>query len=270
VSNMPETQSEDSMAGSVTFTIPDTIPTRTNYAFASWNTEPDGSGTSYAPGDSYTIIADDGDKTSRTKTLYARWSQYTYTITYNCNSGSNCPSNQTIVTGDNPYTYTIPSTAPTRTDYNFTNYTGSDGNTYNPDDAISLSTPKTSVTLTANWESTCDTSYGCWTDSNGKVWTNTVVSSSTTWTNAAAVCTNLGASWHLPSVDEFVALLGVGRWESTSLEPYPTLKTKWGTGIYWSSNQSIANWAYCLNVNANEARMDDNRQETPNKVVCTK
>jgi len=49
----------------VALTLSATVPTRTDYTFASWNTDPDGYGTSYAPRDKYT----DNDDV----TLYAQW-----------------------------------------------------------------------------------------------------------------------------------------------------------------------------------------------------
>ncbi|GBU25663.1 hypothetical protein R83H12_02318 [Fibrobacteria bacterium R8-3-H12] len=49
-----------------------TVPTRTGYTFAGWNTETDGSGTTYASGGSYTANA--------YVTLYAQWTLNTYTL----------------------------------------------------------------------------------------------------------------------------------------------------------------------------------------------
>jgi hypothetical protein len=48
-------------------TLPTSEPTRTGYSFLRWNTALDGSGTSYAPGDSYTLPA------TVWETLYAQW-----------------------------------------------------------------------------------------------------------------------------------------------------------------------------------------------------
>ena len=52
-------------SGSVTLTVSATKPTRTGYAFVSWNTKSDGTGTSYASGATL--------KTSANATLYAIW-----------------------------------------------------------------------------------------------------------------------------------------------------------------------------------------------------
>jgi uncharacterized protein (TIGR02145 family)/uncharacterized repeat protein (TIGR02543 family) len=49
----------------ITLTLSSTVPTRTGYTFASWNTEANGSGTSYTSGASYTANVG--------VTLYAQW-----------------------------------------------------------------------------------------------------------------------------------------------------------------------------------------------------
>lgn len=61
-------------------TLSTTKPTKGRYTFASWNTKADGSGTSYAAGATYT---EDDDVT-----LYAQYSNGSYTITYECNGGT--------------------------------------------------------------------------------------------------------------------------------------------------------------------------------------
>jgi uncharacterized repeat protein (TIGR02543 family) len=59
-------------------TISSTIPTRSNYSFVSWNTAANGSGTSYAPGATYTGTSN--------ITLYAQWTTATYTVTLGSNA----------------------------------------------------------------------------------------------------------------------------------------------------------------------------------------
>ena len=57
--------------------------TRTGYVFTGWNTEPDGSGTAYAPGSSIVLNAS-------LTTLYAQWQTTTYTLSvYKVDSESN-------------------------------------------------------------------------------------------------------------------------------------------------------------------------------------
>ncbi|MGB5016168.1 MAG: InlB B-repeat-containing protein, partial [Candidatus Nanopelagicales bacterium] len=60
--------------------------TRTNYTFDHWNTAANDSGTSYAPGATFTIAAD--------TTLYAQWTQVTHTVTFDPNGGSGSPTVQ--------------------------------------------------------------------------------------------------------------------------------------------------------------------------------
>ena len=59
---------EDNWAPNETNHLSSTAPTRSNYLFAGWNTESDGSGDSYAAGGAYTMPL-------TAKTLYAQWVQ---------------------------------------------------------------------------------------------------------------------------------------------------------------------------------------------------
>ena len=102
-------------------TLNSTKPTRKGYSFKEWNTKADGSGTSYAAGGTY-----DQDHNGGTVTLYAIWTAWTHTVTYNKNVPSNAPSNTTAVTnlpGNQTKTYeknlTLSTTKPSRTGYNF-------------------------------------------------------------------------------------------------------------------------------------------------------
>lgn len=89
-------------------TLSTTRPTRTGYSFTGWNTDANGSGTGYSPGQAYGADAD--------LTLYAMWSPNKYTVSYNANGGSGAPSAQTKTYG---VTLKLSSTRPTRTNYNF-------------------------------------------------------------------------------------------------------------------------------------------------------
>ena len=91
ISNMPSTNPmiASSVATSYTFTIPSTEPetSASGYEFKEWNTSPDGTSTSYAPGDEFTITVDDLDPYSPSKTIYAIWGDAvpidpTFNITY--------------------------------------------------------------------------------------------------------------------------------------------------------------------------------------------
>ena len=125
---------------------------KAGYKFSKWSTSSAGIGTSYADEASYTATAD--------ITLYARWTLVDYTITYNLDGGT--------VSGTNPTTYTITSSAitlknPTKEGYTFKGWTGSNGTT--PQTTVTI--PKGSTgnkSYTANWEAnTYTVSY----DANG-------------------------------------------------------------------------------------------------------
>ncbi len=84
VSGLPSTMEASSVASSYTFTIPSNVPTTSvaGYAFKEWNTAADGSGDSYAPGDDFTVSADDIAGTDQV--LYAIWMPVPefFTVTY--------------------------------------------------------------------------------------------------------------------------------------------------------------------------------------------
>ncbi len=68
---------------------------KTGYIFTSWNTAVDGSGTSYAPGDNFTMGSAD-------VTLYAQWEKGKYRLVYNGNgaTGGNPPGEEEILYED--------------------------------------------------------------------------------------------------------------------------------------------------------------------------
>ena len=122
-------------------TLSTTKPTRTGHTFLRWNTKADGSGTSYAPGGSYTANA--------SVTLYAQWQINTYTVSYNANGGSGAPASQTKTYGK---ALTLSTTKPTRTGHTFLRWnTKADGSgtSYAPGGSY---TANASVTLYAQWQ----------------------------------------------------------------------------------------------------------------------
>ncbi|MBQ3309740.1 InlB B-repeat-containing protein, partial [Candidatus Saccharibacteria bacterium] len=206
-SNMPATMTETVMATSYKFTVPDTIPTRPGYRFIGWSRTAahtmgtpsagdTGSGTDnlYVAGDKVEVVAEDMSDLSDVKaeaTIYAIWAnEYTYTITYNCNSGSGCPSNFSTSEITSTYTYTISSTEPTRSGYNFTGYLGSDSTTYQAGGTVSLSSSKLSVTLTAQWEQSAPAFF---TITYMQDMTPSVCASATTPTKSATTSDTTGA-----------------------------------------------------------------------------
>lgn len=125
--------------------ISSTIPTRTGYNFVSWNTKVDGSGTSYNAGANYTP-----DQNGGTVTLYAQWTPWVHTISYNGNGGTNVPANQTKTYGS---TIKLSSVAPKRTGYTFTGWKASfDGLIYQPGATYSYDQNGGTVILTAQWK----------------------------------------------------------------------------------------------------------------------
>ncbi len=59
---------------------------KTGYTFAGWNTQANGLGTAYSPGDTFTMGA-------ANITLYAQWTANQYSVTYdgNTNTGGTAP-----------------------------------------------------------------------------------------------------------------------------------------------------------------------------------
>lgn len=126
--------------------------TRTGYSFSGWNTSADGKGTAYADKAQISnLSAKDGD----TVPLYAQWSAITYHIACDLNGGTGA--------GDTPAEYTVESgaialTAPTRTGYTFTGWTGANGTT--PQTTVTIPSGSTGDrTYTANWKANTDTKY---------------------------------------------------------------------------------------------------------------
>lgn len=81
----PNPMTNSTTASSYTFTIPSTTPETSvaGYAFKEWNTSPDGTGTSYQPGDTFQIVADTSLIDPGARTIYAIWEESNFwTITY--------------------------------------------------------------------------------------------------------------------------------------------------------------------------------------------
>ena len=169
-----------------------------SYSFSGWNTNQDGTGTSYAPGSNYSF--------QNNLTLYAQWTDATlYTVTYAANGG----------------TGTVPTEADKLTDGTFVVADGTvlskDGSTFAGwSDGTSVyaagvtyTVGTSNVTLTAQWTSNTPTS------SPGK--TNPTV----TWSNPAPIKfgtglsgTQLNALFSVPGVCTYTpaagAVLAVG------------------------------------------------------------
>lgn len=80
--------------------------------------------------------------------VYATWSPWKHTITYNANGGSGAPGNQTKTYGAGLH---LSSKQPTRSGYTFGGWKCSKGGTYQPGDAYSKDYNGGTVTMTAIW-----------------------------------------------------------------------------------------------------------------------
>ena len=114
--------------------------TRTGYTFIGWNTEVDGSGTTYYNEQKISIDSD--------LTLYAQWTPI-YTITFNANGGSGSMSSKTVSAG---YSISLPANTFTRSGYEFVGWNikaDGSGDTYTNGQSI---TPSGNFTLYAQWK----------------------------------------------------------------------------------------------------------------------
>ncbi len=92
--------------------------TRTGYIFAGWNTEEDGSGTSYTNGQSV-LNLENGWK--KVKKLYAQWTANSYTISYDYAGGTGGTNKPT----SGAYDTDVQISNPTKTGYTFAGWTSS-------------------------------------------------------------------------------------------------------------------------------------------------
>ena len=101
----PPTQTK--IYGSI-LTLSSTIPVKSGYRFVIWNTNRNGTGANYAPGQQYGLDAP--------LTLYAIWRLLSYTVTYDANGGSGAPNYQTKIHDE---ILSISNIVPSRTGYTF-------------------------------------------------------------------------------------------------------------------------------------------------------
>ena len=66
--------------------------TRTDYTFAGWNTQANGSGTSYSNGQSVTNLRN----TAGNVDLYAQWAPFQYAVSFSTEGGSSAPATQIV------------------------------------------------------------------------------------------------------------------------------------------------------------------------------
>ncbi len=110
---------------------------KSGYSFGGWNTAANGSGTSYSPGDTFSMD-------TVNVTLYAQWVINQYTVTFNSNGGTSVTSQAVNYNA----TATAPSPAPAKAGYTFSGWYSDAVLTA----AFSFSTPITAdKTLYAKW-----------------------------------------------------------------------------------------------------------------------
>ena len=128
-------------------TLPKSGVTRTGYSFTGWNTEPDGTGNDYAPGQRVSQLTQ-----GESITLYARWTPNTYTVRFNANKGTGKMPDQKGISYDEPTT--LNTCTFTRTGYRFLGWnTKANGTGETVDEALNLTaTNRGTVTLYAQWE----------------------------------------------------------------------------------------------------------------------
>lgn len=151
-SGAPSTQSASTTtesstpSGSRTFTISSTTPSKSGYDFLGWSTSSSATSASYQPGSTISVSY------GSSKTLYAVWEvskQYYYArLYYDANGGSGAPSTQSdsiyASSASGSKTFTISSTKPTRSGYDF----------------LGWSTSSTAASASYSAGSTISVSYG--------------------------------------------------------------------------------------------------------------
>ena len=123
----------------IEITLPENTFTKSSYIFAGWATSADGD-VSYSDKAKITVTGN--------ITLYAKWTEITYTITYEANGGTNADRNPASYTFE---TETITLLAPSRESFNFEGwYTDSEFSETNKKTEITKSSSG-NITLYAKW-----------------------------------------------------------------------------------------------------------------------
>ena len=131
----------------VAITLSSNIPKRNGFTFVKWNTNSNGSGTSYNPKDVYSTDED--------LILYAIWTPWTHTVNFDINGGfGDIPSSFVKTGGINQI---ISEIAPIKSGYTLSSWnTKSDGSglDYYPEEAYDGEQNGGTITLYAMWETT--------------------------------------------------------------------------------------------------------------------
>ncbi len=144
-------ESTSSYTNGTSFTVTTTVPTRTGYTFAGWNTAADGTGDAYAAGDTCTFEGDKGNGGEKI-TLYAQWTANTYTLTLDPNGGEFATRG---LNEDGTYALTVTygkaigeMPVPTKTGYTFAGWVDAEGNVVTAETVYNVAGDST---VTAQW-----------------------------------------------------------------------------------------------------------------------
>ncbi len=116
---------------------------RTGFIFTSWNTSPDGTGTTYLPGNVIDITGD--------LMLYAQWTPELFSVIYDPNEGTGGRTDSDLAAGASYTVLTAEEADVSRTGFVFTSWnTAPDGSgtTYLPGEVITITGD---LTLYAQW-----------------------------------------------------------------------------------------------------------------------
>ncbi len=129
------------------------IFTRDDFEIVRWNTEADGSGKDYKPGDTFTVNWNEGDEVA-IGTLYAIWAEKTYTWAINWTVEGEIVQTKTVNGEKSPFTlteeYAFPAD-PTREGYVFTGWEYN-GVKVNGPSNVTLTKPGGNVEIKATWK----------------------------------------------------------------------------------------------------------------------
>jgi len=214
--------------------------TYSGFEFVGWNTQSDGSGTTYQEDDPYTMPSSD-------TILYAKWAA-TYAMAYDGN-GSDGGSVPATVNYQDGETVRVSYNSATRTGYIFGGWnTASDGSGIDREEWSTFLINGDNVTLYAQWGA--NTGIGEVGAGGGIIFYSNVsyvlesALSSTewetkTWAEAVSLCSGLSSGgksdWYLPSKADLLLV-------------YTNLKVAglggFSTGYYWSSTEFSGSVAY--------------------------
>lgn len=137
-SGSPPGNSSKGYLTSSTVATPTTL-SRSGFTFVGWNTSPDGSGSSYAPGTSFLMPASN-------VVLYAQWLANNYALIYDANGGSGGPP---VSSASNGASVSLANDIPVRAGYTFNGWLDASGETYQAGATFTM--PSSSAVLRATW-----------------------------------------------------------------------------------------------------------------------